>query len=198
MIKTLLLIRFLSLSRASECFQSTNLMITLFSCPLLLLESGVCDSPQYPSDLSPLQNLQILITVFSRILPEMLFGMPDMSMLFLQQYCSTFTWFFVVLVLQFAVNIFYYCYITLEFLVLRHNLVHPFCKSFNFFCRVLCTPISMTAFPLRSRIFWTKSDFFNGFNADSDKFKIFVLLSHILNNLLKHLDTEMKILRFSR
>ena len=59
----------------------------------------------------------------------------------------------------------------------------------------LCKSALMTTFPLRSRIFWIKSDFFNEFNADSDKFKIFVLLSPILNNLLKCPRREMKIIK---
>ena len=70
--------------------------------------------------------------------------------------------------------------------------------SLSVFSQSLCKSALMTTFPLRSRIFWIKSHFFNEFNADSDKFKIFVLLSPILNNLLKCRRREMKILKFNR
>ena len=58
-----------------ECFQLTNLTITLLSCPLLFLESGRDRS----SGISTPESLQLLITVFSRSLSEMLFGMRDIS-----------------------------------------------------------------------------------------------------------------------
>ena len=92
------------------------------------------------------------------------------------------------LVLQFAVNIFFYCYITLEFLILCHNLVHAFCKFFNFFTEFM-------QIKSKNKI---KSDCFNEFNADSDKFKIFALLSPILKNIPKCPRREMKILKFRR
>ena len=70
--------------------------------------------------------------------------------------------------------------------------------SLSVFPQSLCRSASMTTVPLRSSIFWTKTDFFNEFNTDSGKFKIFVLLSPNLNNLLKCPRREMKILKFSR
>ena len=179
----------MSLSRASKCFQLTNLAITL------ILPSTI--SWEWES----VAALNILwIYLHSRVSTNtyhcalkidirngVWHGMSDISMLLLRLYCSPFACFFFkinYLGLQFSVNIFYYCYITLEFLILHHNLVHAFCKSFNF-SQSLCKSASMTTFPLRSTIFWIKSYFFNEFNADSDKFKIFVLLSPILSNLLK-------------
>ena len=59
-----------------ECFQLTNLTITLLSCPLLFLESGRDRSSGF---ISTPESLQLLITVFSRSLSEMLFGMRDIS-----------------------------------------------------------------------------------------------------------------------
>ena len=69
--------------------------------------------------------------------------------------------------------------------------------SLSIFLQSSCRSASMTTFPLRSRIFWTNPDFFNEFNADFDKFKIFLLLSPVLNNPLKCARREMKILKFS-
>lgn len=51
----------------------------------------------------------------------------------------------------------------------------------------------MTTFPLRCKINCTKSDLFNKFNADSDKFNMFAVFSPILNNILKRPRIEMKI-----
>ena len=69
--------------------------------------------------------------------------------------------------------------------------------SLSIFLQSSCRSASMTTFPLRSRIFWTNSDFFNEFNVDFDKFKIFLLLSPVLYNPLKCQRREMKILKFS-
>ena len=95
MIKALTTIPLFSLSRASECFRSTNLTVTLLSCPLLLLESGSLWQPLISfRSISTPGSLEILITAFSRSLSGMLFDMPDVSMLFLRLYCSPFAWFF--------------------------------------------------------------------------------------------------------
>ena len=94
-LKHLLLIHFLSLSRAYECFQWANLTITLLSCPLLFLESRSLWQPSISfGSISTPEFLQILITVFSRPLSGMVFGVSDISVLFLQLYSSPFVWFF--------------------------------------------------------------------------------------------------------
>ena len=94
-LKFLLLIHFLSLNRASECFRLTNLTITLSSCPLLFLESGSLWqlSISFGSISTP-ESLQILITVFSRSSSGILFGISDISALFLRLYYSPFAWIF--------------------------------------------------------------------------------------------------------
>ena len=154
------------------------------------LRVGVCGSLKYPLDLSPLQSLYKYLSLCSQdqyqkwCLAWYVWYFHVASAAILLPICLFFFFKINYLGLQFSVNIFYYCYITLEFLILHHNLVHAFCKSFNF-SQSLCKSASMTTFPLRSMIFWIKSYFFNEFNADSDKFKIFVLLSPILSNLLK-------------
>ena len=47
---------------------------------------------------------------------------------------------------QFTIKIFYHCYITLEFFILRHNLVQTFCKSFNFFTEFMQISINDNAY----------------------------------------------------
>ena len=92
------------------------------------LRVGVCDRRDILQVYLPSRVSKRLITVFSRSLWEIVFGTPDISTLFLRLYCSPSAWFFSPVFF----NTFYYCYITLAFLILHHNLVHP-CKSFNFF-----------------------------------------------------------------
>ena len=45
---------------------------------------------------------------------------------------------------------------------------------------ILCKSVSTITFPFRSNIFYTKSEFFSVVKADSERFKILVLLSPIL------------------
>ena len=95
MLKLLPLINFLSFNRASECFRLTNLTIALLSCPLLFLESESLWQPWISFRfISTPESLPILITVFSRSLSGMLFGIHDIFTLFLRLYCSSFFWFF--------------------------------------------------------------------------------------------------------
>ena len=93
------------------------------------LRVGVCDSPRYPSDLSLFQSLYKYLSLCSQdrsqewclvclIFPRCFCGyiappLPD----FFQDKLSC---------PSVAVNIFYYSYITLKFLIFRHNLVHAF------------------------------------------------------------------------
>ena len=139
-IKALTINPFLvSLNRTSQSFGLTNLTITLLSCPLLFLRVGVCGNPQYPLDLSPLQSLYKYLSVCSQdcyqkccllclIFPGCFssYIVPP-SLDFFQNY----------LFFQLAIKIFYHCYMTLEFLILRHNLAHAFCKYFNFFAEFM-------------------------------------------------------------
>ena len=102
------------------------------------LRVGVCDTVQYPLDLSPLQSLYKYLSLCSQdryqkwCLVCLIF--PCCFCGYIAPHLAVVVFFKInYLGLQFSVNIFYYCYITLEFVILHHNLVHAFCKSFNFF-----------------------------------------------------------------
>ena len=113
-----------------------------------------------------------IILVISKSSSQILFDMPDSSILFLRLYCFHFAWFFS------------------KFMILSSNLQFTFfvitssLVSFLFSAEIwsiasvsLCIwsdtlykSESTITFPFRSSIFYTRSDFFNEFNADSEIF----------------------------
>ena len=193
----------MSLTRVSECFRLTNVAITLLSCPLLFLQSGsLWQSSISSGSISTPGSLRILITVFKILVRNVVWyawylhvvsaaildpPLPFRVIIFNINY----------LFLQFMVNIFYNHYITLSFLF-SATIWFILSISLSIFSESLCRSASTVPFLLKSRVFRTTSDFFNEFNADLDKFKIFLLLSPILNNLLTCPRREMKILKFNR
>ena len=184
-LKLLPLIRFLSFNRASECFRLTNLTIALLSCPLLFLESE--SLWQYSISFKCVFKIFIRNAVW-------------------------YSWYFHVVsaaILLLLLLIFFKILssklrltsptisISLWRFLLSATIWFTLSVSLSIFLQSSCRSASMTTFPLRSRIFWTNSDFFNEFNVDFDKFKIFLLLSPVLYNPLKCQRREMKILKFS-
>ena len=83
----------LSVIGASKCFRLTNFTTTLLSCPLLLLER-VRDSSQYLLHPPLLRFFTNTDHCTLQIIIRMLFGMPDISMLFLLLYSCDFACFF--------------------------------------------------------------------------------------------------------
>ena len=127
-------------------------------------------------------SLQMLITVFSQPSSQTLFGMLDNSTLYLRLYCSPFTCFFSkFMILSF--NLLFTFFVITSSLVsflFSNKIWSIYPVSLCIWSDSLCKSVSTITFPFRSSIFCTKSDFFSEFNADSERFKILVLLSPIL------------------
>ena len=173
-------IHFLSPNIASAYFQLANLTIVLLSWPVLFPERRSWWQPSIsPVSTSIPDTLQILITVFSKSPLHVMFSMPDNSSLFLQLYCSPFTWCFSKVII-FSLDLLFPFFVITSLLVsfLFSNEIWSIASvSLYIWLDSLCKAVT---FPFRYNIFCTKHDIFSKFNAGSERFKILVLLSSIL------------------
>ena len=142
-----------------NCFWlGQKLMCPYFSCIiscLLFHERGSWWQPSISLAFTSIpDSLQILIMVFSKSSLQMLFGMPDNSTLFLQLYCSPFTWFF-------SKFIIFSCNLVFTFFVITSSLVSFLFSneiwsiasvSLYIWSDSLWKSISTITFPFRSNI----------------------------------------------
>ena len=175
--KFLPLIDFLFFNKASANSQLTNLIITLLVWPLLFLERGNRWQPWISlASTSIPDSFQMLITVFSKLLSQILFDMPDKSTLFLRLPWTLFAWLFSKFMILSSNPLFTF-FVTAGSLVtfLFSNEISSIASaSLCIWSDSLCKSVSTIIFPFRSNIFRTNSDFFSEFKTGSERYKILV------------------------